>query len=97
MHAIFECPVFNATSINDRLKTVNDNKLCLNCLQKNHILETHRIENSYKKSAARHHTWLYIYQVDIFNRYYNKSKNLKCPNNTHKCHINFVIIVFIIH
>lgn len=63
-HALYKCLKFNSMPVMERWKIVETNKLCQNCLRKNHKLENCRINFSCKNCDERHHTLLHVYSVN---------------------------------
>lgn len=65
-HTIYKCPTFLALSINDRIKKVNELKLCKLCLRKHDFKKRCLSRNCFKCSKA-HNTLLHILQNKINN------------------------------
>ncbi|XP_029055232.2 uncharacterized protein LOC114882514 [Osmia bicornis bicornis] len=58
-HPIYTCSKFLQLSIRDRLNTVRQTKLCLNCLRPNHTVIHCRLGNC-RKCEKKHHTLLHF-------------------------------------
>ncbi|KAL4123429.1 hypothetical protein QTP88_015607 [Uroleucon formosanum] len=65
-HTIYKCPTFLALSINDRIKKVNEIKLCKVCLRKHDFKKKCSSRNCFKCNKA-HNTLLHIPQNKINN------------------------------
>lgn len=58
-HRVYECPVFKAKSIEDRMSAVEASKLCHVCLRPGHKTQRCKLSGSCKTCKQRHNTLLH--------------------------------------
>ncbi|CAG7696131.1 unnamed protein product, partial [Allacma fusca] len=64
-HPYFKCSNFLAKSAVERMKSVKERKLCLNCLRPNHFASQCPSENTCKQCGEKHHSFLHFERTVI--------------------------------
>ncbi|XP_053698923.1 uncharacterized protein LOC128745882 [Sabethes cyaneus] len=58
-HFLFQCPQFGAMSLSERMNLVNEQRLCHNCFNQNHIVRNCQSKFSCRHCKRRHHSMLH--------------------------------------
>ncbi|XP_055633242.1 uncharacterized protein LOC129773628 [Toxorhynchites rutilus septentrionalis] len=64
-HSLMDCLLFNEMNIQDRLRVVNDKKLCSNCFRSDHFARTCRSKFVCKQCTKRHHTMIHPGYIEV--------------------------------
>ncbi|XP_055522997.1 uncharacterized protein LOC129717176 [Wyeomyia smithii] len=81
-HLVFRCDKFRAMSVPQRVKDVNEKRLCRNCLTPGHFAEGCS-RGSYNRCGRRHHTLLhYEGRINLLKPANNSASQTQCRQQT---------------
>ncbi|XP_045454301.1 uncharacterized protein LOC123663677 [Melitaea cinxia] len=62
-HALYTCPIFLNLTVKDRIKLIDDNKVCRNCLRSGHAIEN-CLFGPCKHCQSKHNTLLHLGSIN---------------------------------
>ncbi|XP_050551821.1 uncharacterized protein LOC118281518 [Spodoptera frugiperda] len=97
-HKIFDCPVFKAKSISDRISEATKLKLCLNCLRSGHPAFRCRLGRS-RECNKRHNSLLHLPTDNAPSTSTNNHSEtlMNCSNQASKCALLCTALVQIVN